>query len=1356
VSSSPTGRTCTVEVTRPPRVPPRLPGGELVVEPPPEPERNVPTGALARLLPAVMLLGSIGFVAVLGPRNPTSWLFGGMFAISTLGMMMTGYGGRGGNRTAAIDEDRRDYLRYLGLLRRRVQRVAAEQRAVLERLHPDPAAWPAVLAAGRLWERASGDPDFGQLRIGRGDQWLAARLVPPQTGPVEGLEPITALALRRFLHGHAVVPDLPMAVSVRATGAIWLEPDGPSRDPAPARALARAMVVQYALLHAPTEALLAVIAPASLAAEWDWVCWLPHTAHPDRQDVAGPVRMAASTAEQVRGWWAAELAGRPATPAVAGPHLLIVVDGGLPGPGPWATASGVTVLRVGSAPGRRPGSAVVRLLVGSGRLHRAGTADESPTRIGRPDGLEIAEAAACARRLARFRPAGGPVSGDGRFRGAPGLPALLDLRPGPAGITALRARWSGSDADRLRVPIGIDDDGRPVTLDLKESAQGGSGPHGLCVGATGSGKSELLRSLVLGLAATHSPLELTLVLVDFKGGATFLDFAALPHVSAVITNLIDELALVDRMAAALTGEIHRRQELLRAAGNRTGIADYAAARQAGADLPPLPALLVVVDEFAELLAQRPELIDLLVTIGRIGRSLGLHLLLASQRLDEGRMRGLESHLSYRITLRTFSAAESRAVLGVPDAHRLAAPGSAFLAAGSDELVGFQATFVSGPSAVPSRAAPPAARPRAVLLPAWPGSTQRDPGAAGTGRGAADPPTDPIGLGGGSASGAAAGPAEPGRAGRAARCDQPDGDPSPGPGTAPAPTVLQTMITAMARLGPPAHRVWLPPLDQPPPLDEVLGPVAPLPGRGLGAERGTPLQVHFALVDRPLEQCREVLGYDLTGPSGHLAVVGGPQSGKSTALSTVVLGLALTSTPTELGVHVLDFGGGALAALAGLPSVGTVADAQQPELVRRLVTEFEAVLARREREFREAAVTSVAEFRARRAAADFPDEPATDLLLVVDGYLTLRSDFDDLEARLLPIAAKGLSYGLHLAVSANRWSELRPALKDLLGERVELRLGDPLESEIDRRLAAAVPARPGHGLAPDGSPMVLAAPCTRESEPSVGALVSVIAGAWAGPGFAAVRLLPDRVLVDELPGGGGAGIPLGVDERHARVDHDFAAEPHLFCLGDAECGKTALLRLLAQQLCARFTPEQARIVAVDPRRTLLDAVPASHLIGHTCTATATADAVGEIAESLRRRLPGPAVSARALRERSWWTGPELYLLVDDYDLVGPGGAAVHPLAALVEFLPQAKDVGLHVVVARRCGGAARALFDPLLGRLRELGAPALVMSGSPDEGPLLEAVKPAPQPPGRGLLVDRRRGTCMIQLAWWPPDPGAGT
>ena len=243
-----------------------------------------------------------------------------------------------------------------------------------------------------------------------------------------------------------------------------------------------------------------------------------------------------------------------------------------------------------------------------------------------------------------------------------------------------------------------------VHLDIKESAQQGMGPHGLVIGATGSGKSEFLRTLVLGLAMTHSPEQLNMVLVDFKGGATFAGMSEMPHVSAVITNLANELTLVDRMQDALSGEMVRRQELLREAGNYASIRDYEKARAAGEDLAPLPSLFIVVDEFSEMLSAKPEFIDLFVAIGRLGRSLGLHLLLASQRLEEGRLRGLESHLSYRIGLRTFSAQESRAVLGVPDAYELpAVPGLGYLKPDPTVLTRFKAAYVSGP--------PATARPR---------------------------------------------------------------------------------------------------------------------------------------------------------------------------------------------------------------------------------------------------------------------------------------------------------------------------------------------------------------------------------------------------------------------------------------------------------------------------------------------------------------------------------------------------------------------------------------------------------------------------------------------------------------------
>ncbi|NEE37400.1 secretion protein EccC, partial [Streptomyces sp. SID7982] len=287
---------------------------------------------------------------------------------------------------------------------------------------------------------------------------------------------------------------------------------------------------------------------------------------------------------------------------------------------------------------------------------------EQRTLLGRPDRLGPAVARTVAMRVSPYRMALGgdstePLSADIELTSLLGIADLHRLQPPDL--------WSRrSEADRLRVPIGISSEGRPVELDIKESAQGGMGPHGMLIGATGSGKSETLRTLVLALALTHSSDTLNFVLVDFKGGATFLGLDELPHTSAVITNLADEVALVSRMQDALHGELMRRQELLRSAGNYTSALEYERARAGGAPLQPLPSLFVVVDEFSELLAAHRDFMELFVMIGRLGRSLGVHLLLASQRLDEGRMHQLESHLSYRIGLRTFSAMESRGVLGV--------------------------------------------------------------------------------------------------------------------------------------------------------------------------------------------------------------------------------------------------------------------------------------------------------------------------------------------------------------------------------------------------------------------------------------------------------------------------------------------------------------------------------------------------------------------------------------------------------------------------------------------------------------------------------------------------------------------
>ncbi len=249
----------------------------------------------------------------------------------------------------------------------------------------------------------------------------------------------------------------------------------------------------------------------------------------------------------------------------------------------------------------------------------------------------------------------------------------------------------------LRVPIGVNDSHEPVLLDLKESSELGMGPHGLCVGATGSGKSELLRTLVLALAATHPPEDLALVLVDYKGGATFAPFADLPHVAGVITNLENQAGLVERVHASLAGEVKRRQQVLKDAGNVADIGHYAALRaEKRPDLDPLPHLFVVIDEFGELITAKPDFIDLFLSIGRIGRSIGVHLLLSSQRIEGGKLKGLDTYLSYRLGLRTFSADESRTVLDTTDAFQLPPlPGFGYLKVDTSHYERFKASYVSG-------------------------------------------------------------------------------------------------------------------------------------------------------------------------------------------------------------------------------------------------------------------------------------------------------------------------------------------------------------------------------------------------------------------------------------------------------------------------------------------------------------------------------------------------------------------------------------------------------------------------------------------------------------------------------------
>jgi S-DNA-T family DNA segregation ATPase FtsK/SpoIIIE len=1300
-----------------------MPSGRVeLAEPPVMNEAN--SGDMSSMMGFMPMGLGAAFMVLLfstAKGSTETYLISGMMGTSMITMGATQLTRAGGNRNRRTRAERRDYLRYLAQLRKQAVEAGDQQRTAMLWDNPDPRElWP-VVGGPRLWERRAGHEDFGRVRIGLGSRRAALEFIPPATKPVEDLEPLSAVSLRRFIRAYQNVSDLPVTLATRNFTSIEL-----AGEAGPALGLVRAMIAQLVTFHSPDELRIAVLAGEAQWPEWEWVKWLPHNAHPREEDEAGPLRLIACNYDDLLTLLGPTFDERPdheaaAVPGVTEPLVVIVAHAVAIPTGSRLAGVGMRNVVLLDVTGAMTGGPKVL------RLTTTGSKVEYPVGDGTAsatiDVLSVAGATNLARQIAPMRTGGTLDLSDKPLETDFELTALLGIR-NPRGFD-VGAKWRprAVQSARLQVPIGVTEDGEVVELDLKESAQGGMGPHGLLIGATGSGKSELLRTLIIGLAATHSSEVLNFVLTDFKGGATFLNMDRLPHTSAVITNLAGELELVDRMQDALNGEVIRRQELLRESGYAS-LFDYEKARAGGANLTPLPVLLVVVDEFSELLASKPEFIELFVTIGRVGRSLGMHLLLASQRLDEGRIHRVEGHLSYRIALRTFSSMESRSVIGSAAAYELPAkPGNGYLKMDTVNLVRFKAAFVSGPCP----------------------ETPVGDGSAGQ---LATGDVTVFGLDQGIPSRQEAVVPE--------EAPTPEAE-APGEETD---SLLEVLIDRLAaEPAPPARQVWLPPLDDSPSLDHLLPGIVPDADRGMVApdfRAGGALRVPLGMVDRPYEQSRELLIADLSGADGHVGVAGAPQTGKSTMLRTLIMALALTHTPQEVQFYYLDFGGG-LASTAGLPHVGSIATRLDRDRVVRTVAELMQILERREQVFTELGLESMAAYRAKRASGEVTD-PYGDVFLVVDGWGTLRADFEVVETKVGELLARGLSFGVHVIAAAVRWSEFRTRVRDLMGTKFELRLGDPIESEIGARKAGTVPHQAGRGLTKSGHHFLCGLPrldgmsTTEDMTAATKDAVLEMDTFWRGPRAPDVRMLPLSLPAGRLPApDGDMRACLGWDEQRLEpVWHDFGRIPHLMVFGDGETGKTNVLKLIVKAITTRYSPAEARIALGDPGRELLGLVPQPYRIGFAVDTETLADLSANAAVSMGKRLPGPDVSPERLEKRDWWQGPQLFMLIDDYDLLASGGSQGGPMTPMAKVLGQAGHIGLHIVIARSSSGAMRAMMDPMLRRMWELGSPALLLSYPKEEGKFLGEAKPRTLPAGRAQLVTRR-DIKLIQTGLVGPD-----
>jgi S-DNA-T family DNA segregation ATPase FtsK/SpoIIIE len=1262
--------------------PPATRTGTITIEPPPELPRQVPPSLLRRVLPYLIVILIVGMIVALvatGMRliSPQTLFFPFVLLLAATALYR---GSDNKMRTEEVDAERADYLRYLSVVRDNVRAHAADQRARLEWSHPAPYALTAVLGTRRQWERDPHNDDFLVLRAGLHDVPLDTALRVKDTADEVDLEPVSHTTLRGLLDTQRTLHDAPAGIDLTKLSRITVHGNDDE-----VRGALRAWIAQAVTWHDPTVLGIAFSGADLEGDDWSWLKWLPHVDIPGEVDGVGPARNLTIDPSELL------------LPDGAAKHWLIVLDDPNADPGPLL-GEGVTVIhRATKPPHREQYSDPARpiLLIRDGAIQRLHSGDWQPF-IYTADRLGADDARHIARRLSRWE--SNPSHSRATSTGGATFSTLLDIPD--ASALDVATLWAPRSRDEeLRVPIGVTATGEPLYFDLKDEAEGGMGPHGLMIGMTGSGKSQTLMSILLSLLTTHPADRLIVIYADFKGEAGADIFRNFPQVVAVISNMAEKRSLADRFADTLRGEVARREQLLREAGRRVqgsafnSVTEYENAIAAGHDLPPLPTLFVVADEFTLMLADHPEYADLFDNVARKGRSFRIHILFASQTLDVGRIKDIDKNTSYRIGLKVASPSISRQIIGVEDAYHIESgrdhKGTGFLVPAPGAVpVKFRSTYVDGIYEPPRL-------DKSIVVHAIP-----QPQLFSAGRVEPEPDTVIV--------------------------DDADID------VVPPRKLIATIGAQLAQFGPKAPQLWLEPLDEPIELAEVLQRSA-VPARQWRWPLGE--------IDKPFEMRRDPLVFDATSAGANLVIHGGPKSGKSTALQTFIMSAAALHSPRDVTFYCLDYGGGQLAPLKDLAHVGSVASPLEPERIRRTFAELEQLLRSRQ----------------ARGASDRDDGHGEVFLVIDNLYAFSRDNTDafntrnPLLAKVTELVNTGMPYGIHVVITTPNWIEVPLAMRDGLGLRLELRLNDSQDSNVRmvgalRRPAETVPAdQPGRGLTMAAEHFLFARP-TLESiaainakypdvtAPAVRLLPANLAPATVAPLYPA----PDRVVVGQR------------EEDLAPVAVDFADNPLLMVFGDAKSGKTTLLRHLIRTIREHSRPDQVAFTVIDRRLQLVDE-PLFADNEYTPNVDRILPAVLGLSALLEKRRPPAGLT---VSELSGWTyqGHTHYLIIDDVDQI-PDAPAVtgpytgqRPWTPLIGLLSQASDLGLRVIVTARAAGSAHAVMTaPLLRRLNDLQATTIMLSGNPHDSGKIRGHRFSRLPAGRGILLTDTDTPTFVQL-----------
>lgn len=1339
----------------------------------------------------VGLLG--GMVAMVFASG--SHVFGGIGSIFPLfmmvGIMMMMFRGMGGGQQQMsrpkLDAMRAQFMLMLDMLRETAQESADSMDANYRWFHPAPNTLAAAVGSPRMWERKPDGKDlnFGVVRVGVGMTRPEVTWGEPQNMPTDiELEPVTGKALQEFGRYQSVVYNLPKMVSLLVEP--WYALVGEREQ---VLGLMRAIICQLAFSHGPDHVQMIVV--SSDLDQWDWVKWLPHFGDSRRHDAAGNARMVYTSVREFAAEQAELFAGRGSfTPRHASssaqtptPHTVIIADVDDPQWEYVISAEGVDGVTFFDLTGSSMWTDIPERKL---QFDKTGVIEALPRDrdtwmviddkawfFALTDQVSIAEAEEFAQKLAQWRLAEAYEEIGQRVAhiGARDILSYYGIDdPGNIDFDSLWAsRTDTMGRSRLRAPFGNrSDNGELLFLDMKSLDEGGDGPHGVMSGTTGSGKSTLVRTVIESLMLSHPPEELQFVLADLKGGSAVKPFAGVPHVSRIITDLEEDQALMERFLDALWGEIARRKAICDSAGVDDA-KEYnsvrARMRARGQDMAPLPMLVVVIDEFYEWFRIMPTAVDVLDSIGRQGRAYWIHLMMASQTI-ESRAEKLMENMGYRLVLKARTAGAAQAA-GVPNAVNLPAQaGLGYFRKSLEDIIRFQAEFLwrdyfqPGVS-IDGEEAPALVHSIDYIRPQL-FTNSFTPLEVSVG----GPDIEPV-------------VAQPN--GEVLESDDIEGGEDEDEEGVRTPKVGTVIIDQLRKIKFEPYRLWQPPLTQPVAIDDLVNRFL---GRPWHKEYGSACNLVFpiGIIDRPYKHDQPPWTVDTSGPGANVLILGAGGSGKTTALQTLICSAALTHTPQQVQFYCLAYSSTALTTVSRIPHVGEVAGPTDPYGVRRTVAELLALVRERKRSFLECGITSMEMFRRRKfggEAGPVPDDGFGDVYLVIDNYRALAEENEVLIEQVNVIINQGPSFGVHVVVTADRESELRPPVRSGFGSRIELRLAAVEDAKLVRsRFAKDVPVKPGRGMVavnyvrldsdPQAGLHTLVARPALGSTPdnvfecdSVVAAVSRLTSAQAPP----VRRLPARFGVEQVrelasrdtrQGVGAGGIAWAISELDlAPVYLNFAENSHLMVTGRRECGRTTTLATIMSEIGRLYAPgassapppapgrPSAQVWLVDPRRQLLTALGSDYVERFAYNLDGVVAMMGELAAALAGREPPPGLSAEELLSRSWWSGPEIFLIVDDIQQLPPGFDS--PLHKAVPFVNRAADVGLHVIFTRTFGGWSSAGSDPMLRALHQANAPLLVMDADPDEGFIRGKMKGGPLPRGRGLLMAEDTGV-FVQVA----------